>query len=536
MSAAGGSVKATVFDDPVVGAVASAEAEIGVVDRRLVDRVPARLGEMMERLGIITAADALLSRYEQDLGDPRRIGEILVEHGLATPEQVAEALRLQLGAPRPNADRSQPPRLDTRAERRRRNVISIALFSIGMFSVATVSVISGGGGRWYGFGALALLTAKFIGSVRYRPATTDPPLDTRVGLIVCFYNEDPEAFRRCLTSIARQTHQPDEIWVIDDGSLTDDCLRIATGLFGDRTDAVVHRLERNGGKRHAQSYALERTTCDIVITIDSDTELDESAIAEGLRPLADPRVNAVTGNVRALNHDTNLLTRLIDLRYANAFLFERAAYSTVGSVVCCCGSLSFYRTAVVRQHLADFVSQTFLGVPVQFGDDRRMTQYALLSGRAVLQDTSVAYTLVPERIGHFRRQQLRWNKSFFRESLWTLQHFGMRRWPFWISYAELAIWLVFSVTLINAVYIRQPLTGELLPWQYVFYGVALAYARNVRYFGRQRASFRFQLATFALAPLYTLLHVLLLTPLRIYALLTLRRGHWGTRARVEVQA
>ncbi len=541
VSRIGGSEAATadergVDEAPTVPELAVADQGTVEIVRQPSDRIPVRLGEMLEQLGVISAADSLLTRYEQDFGDPRRLGEILVEHGLATNEQVTEALHLQLGATDPNDQRFTARRSNDTSVRRHRNLVSIALFGVGMIAVATVSVVSGGGGRWYGFGALALLTAKFIGSVRYRPVTTEPPPGIRVAVIVCFYNEDPEAFRRCLASVARQTRQPDEIWMIDDGSRDDGCLHVATELLGGRPGAVVHRLARNGGKRHAQQHAFERTACDIVVTIDSDTELDESAIAEGLRPFADADVNAVTANVRALNHDKNLLTRLIDLRYANAFLFERAAYSTVGSVVCCCGSLSFYRTAVVREHLADFVNQTFLGVPVQFGDDRRMTQYALLTGRAVLQDSSIAYTLVPERLGHFRRQQLRWNKSFFRESLWTLRHFGVRRWPFWISSAELAIWLVFSLTLINAVYIRQPLTGELLPWQYMFYGVALAYARNVRYFGRPRASLRSQLVTFALAPVYTVLHVVLLTPLRIYALLTLRRGNWGTRDQVEVRA
>jgi hyaluronan synthase len=74
----------------------------------------------------------------------------------------------------------------------------------------------------------------------------------------------------------------------------------------------------------------------------------------------------------------------------------------------------------------------------------------------------------------------------------------------------------------------------MIPWYYIGYAVLLAYARNVRYFGRPDEGFAYQFATFALAPLYALLHVVLLTPLRLWALLTLRRTHWGTRGRVEV--
>jgi len=242
----------------------------------------------------------------------------------------------------------------------------------------------------------------------------------------------------------------------------------------------------------------------------------------------------VTANVRALNHRRNLLTRLIDMRYANAFLFERAAYSTVGSVVCCCGSLAFFRTSVVKENLDDFLHQSFLGVQVQYGDDRRLTQYALQKGVVRLQDTSVAYTLVPEKLDHYRRQQLRWNKSFFRESLWAIHRFGPRRWPFWISIVELAVWLTFTASLLTAMYIRPIATGHMVPWEFVAFSVILAYARNVRYFGRPGESLRSQCATFALAPLYTVMHVFLLTPLRLWSLLTLRQTGWGTRQRVEV--
>jgi hyaluronan synthase len=494
-------------------AVSDCEAQVERV-APLSDRFPVRFGVLRDH--------------------SRRIGEIVVADRLVTVGAVAEGPSGPLHAVE-QSDEPVPASGSDRLMRKRRNVLAGVLFVAAMTGVAIVAVASGGGGSWYGLGALVVLTVKFVGSGRYRPVTTEPPAGIRVSVVACLYNEDPEAFRRCLTSITCQSRRPDEIWVIDDGSRDDACRRMANELLADQPGVVVHGFVRNKGKRYAQQYAFERTSCDIVVTIDSDTELEENAIAEGIRPFADPKVQAVTGNVRALNLNTNLLTHLIDLRYANAFLLERAAYSTVGAVVCCCGSLSFYRTEMVRRHLADFIGQSFLGVPVQFGDDRRMTQYALQSGRVVLQDTSVAYTIVPERIDHFRRQQLRWNKSFFRESLWALRHASVRRWPFWISLAELTMWITFSASLISTVYIRQASTGELLPWQYLAYAVLLAYARNVRYFGRPRSTVRSQITTFALAPIYTMMHVFLLTPLRIYALLTLRRGQWGTRANVEVQ-
>lgn len=496
-----------------------------------------RLGEVLEDLGVLGASDALLGRYEQDFGDPRRLGEILSAQGRATEQQVAHALAIQdRERPGSRARSAEAARVASPAFRRTRNLQSMLMFAIAFAGAVLVIVAGNGNGSLYGLAALAWLTIRLVGSVFYRPYRDPVPSNLRVAVIVAVFNEDPRAFGRCLDSIISQSHVPDEIWVVDDGSEDSSCADLANLILRDLPGNTVIRNETNRGKRHAQSDALRRTDCDIVVTVDSDTMLDPSAIAEGLRPFADERVQGVTGNVRALNHRTNLLTRLIDLRYANAFLFERAAYSTVGSVVCCCGSLSFFRTRLLQERLRDFVTQRFLGVVVHAGDDRRLTQYALAGGRVVLQDTSVGYTLVPERLGHFRRQQVRWNKSFFRESLWAIRHFGLRRWPFWISLAELLVWIGLTASLITAIFIKPIATGTMFPWEYAAFGVILAYARNVRYFGRPNTSLAEQATTYALAPVYALLHVMLLTPMRLWALLTIRSTKWGTRTQIEVRA
>ncbi len=101
---------------------------------------------------------------------------------------------------------------------------------------------------------------------------------------------------------------------------------------------------------------------------------------------------------------------------------------------------------------------------------------------------------------------------------------------------ELAGWLAFSAGLIHVLYLRPVLGAATTPWTYVAFGVLLAYARNVRYFGRPGAGRCEQAGIFLLSPLYALLHAVLLTPLRFWALLTLRSRGWGTRQRVEVRA
>ena len=94
----------------------------------------------------------------------------------------------------------------------------------------------------------------------------------------------------------------------------------------------LKRFHRNRGKRLAQGWAFQRIRADVVLTVDSDTILDPRCIENGLKPFTQSDVMAVCGNVRVLNRTRNLLTRLLDLRYTNAFVYERAAYSTIDSM------------------------------------------------------------------------------------------------------------------------------------------------------------------------------------------------------------
>jgi two-component system chemotaxis sensor kinase CheA len=56
------------------------------------------LGELLQQQSDINAEDVAVAMLEQQLGDQRPLGEILVEHGQATPDQVRDALALQADA------------------------------------------------------------------------------------------------------------------------------------------------------------------------------------------------------------------------------------------------------------------------------------------------------------------------------------------------------------------------------------------------------------------------------------------------------
>jgi hyaluronan synthase len=403
--------------------------------------------------------------------------------------------------------------------------------------------------QWYGVAVFLLLSLKLLASTRIRRSKVTAEQvavarSLRVCTIVPVANEDHEVLRQCFDSIRHQTRRPERVVVVRDGPSSVETIALIDAyvqtFVDDGIECLVLHWDTNLGKRHGLMAGVTSSPrCDIFLCVDSDTVLHDHALERSLVHFADPTVTGLTGLVLALNAKKNLLTRLIDLRYANAFLYERAAYSRLGSVLCACGSLALYRGDVLRKYMDDFLGQTFLGVPATYGDDRRLTNYCLLEGRVIFEAQSLAWTLVPERPWHYLRQQNRWNKSFFRESIWVIQYMGLRKPATWLTLIELSSWVVFTASLLAALVVAPFIAGFGVWGMYLLYIALLGYARSVRYLEastEHRISGWDRLFGYLIAPLYGIVHVLVLLPLRVFSLATLRDNSWGTRTRIEVSA
>ncbi|PWI17483.1 hyaluronan synthase [Streptomyces sp. Act143] len=433
---------------------------------------------------------------------------------------------------------------DGRRRHKRRRHLRISYFVFLAIAAVIVTKLDPSSLHLYSFGALGLLALKMFGALFYRPAKADREelllLDNSwVTAVIPIYNEDPVMFEQGMRSLLAQSRLPNEIHIIDDCSADQAGIKAAKKLrkeFEARgVKYTVSIQPENKGKREALALGFEAAPySDLFLCVDSDTILSRDTVRELLLPMANPKIMASTGMVLALNHDSNIFTRLQDLRYGNSFLFERAAYSRLKSVLCCCGALSVYRGTLVRKYLPDFLNQQFLGKPAVFGDDRRMTNYCLMEGQVVFQETAVGYTAVPEKLPHFLRQQVRWNKSFFRESLWAFTHQKKYRPAFWLTCMELALWLIFGSAMFYSMVILPAMHPERFVnhiGDYLVFMVLMGYLRNVRYldFPRRGMGLIKRFGMFLLAPLYGVIQLVLLTPLRFYALLTLHKGSWGTR-------
>ncbi len=347
----------------------------------------------------------------------------------------------------------------------------------------------------------------------------------KVSVVVPVYNEDPAILNEAIKSIYEQDHADLEILVVDDGSQNYKELneKVYKNYNHGRAKTLVSK--KNIGKRHAQRMAFDKAKGDIIVTVDSDTILrSKKTISRIVKRFRDPEVGAVTGDVRVENAKQNLLTRLISYRYWTAFHQERAAQSYFSVLMCCSGPFSAYRKTIIDDVKDRYNSQTFLGQLCTFGDDRHLTNLILEEGHQVVFDNkAVVYTYVPTTLPQYLKQQVRWNKSFYREMLWTLK--SINKHSAYLIY-DLLMQLILPFLLIVALIatiIQAFLFGPAILIQYTAILIGIAFIRALY------GLYRTKDVGFLLFIVYGFVHVLLLIPTRMYALLTIAKVKWGTR-------
>ena len=358
-----------------------------------------------------------------------------------------------------------------------------------------------------------------------RARVTSPPAPVEwpsVDVVVPCFNEDPSLLEACCRSIAGQDYPgPMRVWLVDDGSANRSALLAVYERWAAR-GFDVRLLDGNLGKRAAQDEAVRRGTGELVVLMDSDTVLAPDAIRQAAAAFGDGQVGALSGSVGVLNAPTNLLTRLIHQRYRLRFQVERPAQGFFTSLLCCSGPFAVYRRSLLDGLWQRYLTQTFGGVRCTNGDDLHLTNLVLATGHQVLHEPrAIASTSVPRSLGRYLRQQVRWNRSFYRELPWTFH--GIRSRHPYLALDVLARALL--PLLLAAALLLLASEGLLVGWELLVTDLSLALAMlcvTAAFLLVHGASVPFLL-------LYGPLHVVLLVPVRIYALVTLANSSWETR-------
>jgi hyaluronan synthase len=269
------------------------------------------------------------------------------------------------------------------------------------------------------FTGVLLWRVVLVAGYRPTPSVDDERLPT-VTVIVPAYNEGAQV-QASLFSLMCSDYPREKLQIIavDDGSRDDTWMWMqrAAEQLGGPIELIGCRVNR--GKRHALHEGFLRATGEIIVTVDSDSEVLPDTLRNLISPLVvDARVGAVAGNVRVLNHGGGPLAKMLDLTFTHAFEFMRASESEVGAVLCCPGALSAYRRALVEEFREEWIKQTFWGEPAAIGEDRSMTNHVLRRGHHVsFQSTAIVLTEVPTNTRQLARMFLRWARSNVRESL-----------------------------------------------------------------------------------------------------------------------
>lgn len=281
---------------------------------------------------------------------------------------------------------------------------------------------------WVGLG-LAMLLVRTGLWMRYRPAAAASRQEApTMTVVIPAYNEGAMV-QRSIDSVVQADYPAErlQIIVVDDGSTDDTWAHIEAAAARHAGRVTTLRLACNQGKRGALAAGFRAARGEILVTIDSDSEIERHTLRAAAGPFRDPQVGAVAGKVVALNRDQGWIPRMLHVRFVLSFDLQRSAQSVFRTVYCCPGALAAYRANVVLPVLDEWLSQRFLGVACTYGEDRAMTNLILEQGRdTVYQSSAIVHTLVPRTYGQLCRMYLRWDRSHVREecryvarTLWT---------------------------------------------------------------------------------------------------------------------
>jgi len=346
-----------------------------------------------------------------------------------------------------------------------------------------------------------------------------------VAIIVPVFHEGP-GIGRTIDACATLDYPPDalEIVCIDDGSSDDTYEHLVAAVQRNRARNVrAIQLPVNKGKRAALAAGIRATDAEILVFIDSDSQPAPDAVRWLVQGFSDDRVAAVSGLTHVRNARENLLTKMQAVRYYISFQVLKSAESVVGAVTCCSGCFAGYRRSAVQDVLEAWESQRFLGVQCTYGDDRSLTNMLLRRGwTSRYAGHAVAVTDAPATYPQFVRQQLRWKKSWARESPLLLAHLWrsrLRAFPFTL----IAILASLLSPLIIGFHIAMTVSAdprELAVYVLGLYLVAMGYALVYRSL-REDGLWWYALPGTAF--------YLALSPMLVWAIARLRDGSWGTR-------
>ena len=242
------------------------------------------------------------------------------------------------------------------------------------------------------YGVLSL-TQKIRSSKRVFDPSFRPP----VSVIIAAHNER-KVITGTVTSILESDYPDFEVIVVDDGSSDGTAEEVRREFLGNHSVRVLS--QPNLGKAAALNRAIAEASHEFLVALDADTLFCPSTMGNLIRHFADPRVAAVSGNIKAGNTQ-KWIARLQSLEYVCGFNLDRRALDLLNAVAVVPGAAGAWRKSAVLEaggHALDTVAE-----------DTDLTLAIRRRGHRIRYDEeAIAYTEVPETVRGLARQRLRW--------------------------------------------------------------------------------------------------------------------------------
>jgi len=272
---------------------------------------------------------------------------------------------------------------------------------------------------------------------------------------------------------------------------------------------------------------FRRSTGEIVIQLDSDSYITPHTFRYFIEPFRNPAVGAVSAHTDPANPDENILTKMQTAYYFMSFRILKAAESTFHTVFCCSGCASAYRKSAVMPILDSWLEETFLGLPVTWGDDRAITNWVIKRGfKTVYTNKVQAYTIVPTKLRQFIKQQIRWKKGWFVNSIFASK-FIVKREPFvaFTYFFPLMIVTFLTPFMAARAFFYTPIARSPDATLYYVLGVLLITTLIMivyRFIARDNSYWPYLFV-------WATINTLILAYLLLFALITIQNRSWGTR-------
>ncbi|MCS7135887.1 MAG: glycosyltransferase [Nitrososphaerota archaeon] len=228
-----------------------------------------------------------------------------------------------------------------------------------------------------------------------------PAYTPTISVIIPAHNEE-RTIAACISSVLENDYKFKEVVVVDDGS-TDGTYMVASKF---KEQIKLLSRPKGGIKTYALNYGLGFAKGELIVTVDADTIVSRDALSKIAAYFSNPRVMAASGNLRVVNANKNLLTRLQSYEYVIAFDIGRRLQALFRTLLIIPGAKS-----IIRKRILEAIG----GFDPVLGEDFDLTlKVHKIRGRVIFIPDCYAFTEVPETWRSWFKQRERWHRSQIR--------------------------------------------------------------------------------------------------------------------------